>query len=92
MPRPTKSKQHQRRKVVVLFDTNILFTKSVTDFLSAGAAAFLQKNSNHKDIHLEWLVPELVLEERREQMLREARDLYPAIKKFGELRWEFERT
>jgi PIN domain len=78
-----------RRKKVpelkVVFDTNVLFTGSASDFLRHEIVDVIRSNSAHEDLSLQWYVPEVVMHERQFQMRRRGFELLPSLEKMERL-------
>lgn len=72
-------------KLIVFFDTNALFTQVSSDLVRNEIRSFIQENSNHLDLEICWFLPEVVIKERRFQMLERARDLLPNLQKMERL-------
>jgi hypothetical protein len=69
----------------IVFDTNIIYTKSVTALVRQDVVQFLADNAKHDDLTLSWYIPDTVSLERRYQMLARAMDLLPAIQEMEAL-------
>ncbi|HFQ94689.1 MAG TPA: hypothetical protein ENK32_11805, partial [Anaerolineae bacterium] len=69
----------------VLFDTNVLFTQVASDLVRHDVRRIVKDNSNHPDLKISWYLPEVVLGERKHQMLRKAKELLPNMKKLEKL-------
>lgn len=72
-------------KLCVVFDTNVLYTQVASDLVRASVKSIIDENSDHVDLNVEWHIPEVVIGERRFQMLRKASDLLPSLKKMESL-------
>lgn len=68
-------------KLLVVFDTNVLFTQVASDLVKHDVRKIIQENSNHPDLLVEWYLPEIVVGERRYQMVKKAKELLPSVKK-----------
>jgi hypothetical protein len=69
----------------VVFDTNVLFTQAASDLLRVEVQNIIQANSQHVDLKIQWLLPTIVIDERRYQMRHRAFALLPSIKKLEKL-------
>lgn len=69
----------------VLFDTNVLFTQVASDLVRHDVRRIVKDNSNHPDLKISWYLPEVVVGERKHQMLRKAKELLPNMKKLEKL-------
>ncbi|WP_343990298.1 PIN domain-containing protein [Kangiella japonica] len=69
----------------VIFDTNILFTKVASDLVSKNLRDFISENSEHSDLNVEWYLPQVVVNERKFQMIKKAKDLLPSLTKLERL-------
>lgn len=72
-------------KLLVVFDTNVLFTQAASDLVRGDVQKIIQENSSHTDIAIEWFLPEVVIGERKYQMLGKAKDLIPNLLKLEKL-------
>lgn len=72
-------------KLLVLFDTNVLFTQVASDLVCLKAKTLVKENSQHPDLIIEWYLPEVVIGERRYQMLQKAKELLPNMQKMEKL-------
>lgn len=72
-------------KLQVLFDTNVLFTQVASDLVCLKAKELINENSQHPDLTIEWYLPEVVIGERRYQMLQKAKELLPNMLKMEKL-------
>ena len=69
----------------VVFDTNVLYTKLASDLLVENVKLFIQNNSNHSDLSIEWYLSNIVIDERRYQMRKIAKEFLPSINKLEKL-------
>lgn len=72
-------------RLLVLFDTNVLYTQIASDLVRADIKRVIKENSSHPDLSIKWFLPEIVVEERRYQMLERAKDLLPNMQKLERL-------
>jgi hypothetical protein len=79
------TKKKANPQLLVVFDTNVLFTKVASDLLRQEVRSLIEENSSHGDLNIKWFLPEVVLEERRYQMQEKAFDLLPSIEKLETL-------
>lgn len=72
-------------RLLVFFDTNVLFTQVASDLVKNDVRKIIEENSNHVDLDVSWRLPAVVVEERRFQMLSKGRDLLPNLQKLEKL-------
>ena len=86
-PSGKSEKRAQRRKRVlkIVLDTNQLFTGSASDLLQLALRQVIEASRTHRDIEIEWHVPEVVRSEREYQMTDAAIELLPTITKLERL-------
>lgn len=72
-------------KLLVVFDTNVLFTQVASDLIRSDAQRIIEENSTHLDLEIIWHLPEVVVGERRYQMLGKAKELLPNMQKLEKL-------
>ncbi len=72
-------------KLLVVFDTNVLFTQVASDLIRSDAQRIIEENSNHVDLNISWYLPDVVVGERKYQMLGKAKELLPNMKKLEKL-------
>lgn len=72
-------------KLCVMFDTNILYTQVASDLVRHSVRDLIKENSEHIDLDIEWHIPEIVVGERRFQMLTKANELLPSMRKMERL-------
>ena len=68
-----------------MFDTNVLFTQVASDLVRHDVKRIIEENSNHPDLVIEWHLPEVVIGERKYQMLGKANELLPNMQKLERL-------
>ena len=68
-----------------MFDTNVLFTQVASDLVRNNVRRVIGENSNHPDLIIEWHLPEVVIGERKYQMLVKANELLPNMQKLERL-------
>ena len=75
----------QRRRghleLQVVFDTSAIFTPSATDFFSYEVSKLIQESGSPSDLTIQWYVPEIVILERRYQLVYGAEELLRSVKK-----------
>lgn len=64
----------------ILLDTNQLFTGSASDLLQEALRKLIEESRSHRDISIEWLVPDVVRFEREYQMTVAATGFVPTLK------------
>jgi len=72
-------------KLLVMFDTNVLFTQVASDLVRHDVKRIIEENSNHPDLVIEWHLPEVVIGEKKYQMLGKANELLPNMQKLERL-------
>jgi hypothetical protein len=75
--RSTRSKRGIR-ELLVVFDTNVLYTGSVSDLVNQEATSLISK-SKFPDLNIQWYLPEVVRLERQFQMQKSALELLASI-------------
>ena len=80
-----KRRSKGKPQLRIVFDTNVLFTGSASDFVRADVCDFVQSQSQHKDLDLQWYVPRVVIDERQYQMQQRGHDLLPAVQRLETL-------
>jgi len=78
-------KKNQVPKLLVIFDTSALFTKVASDLVNQDVKRIIDENSNHADLKIEWYLPEVVIGERKYQMVKKAKELLPNMQKLEKL-------
>jgi hypothetical protein len=84
-PMAKKRVKIPRLELDVVFDTNVLYTGSASDFLRKEVADLIEQNRSLSDPSIRWLIPETVRHEREYQMLYAASQLLPPIERFERL-------
>jgi len=72
-------------KLLVVFDTNVLFTQVASDLVRHDVKRIIQENSDHLDLTIGWYLPDVVIGERKYQMLTKAKELLPSMQKLEKL-------
>jgi hypothetical protein len=80
----SKRRKSQKPKLLVVFDTNALYTGSASDLVHQEAANLI-KESTFPDLEIRWYLPEMVRHERQYQMQKRALELLPPIAKVERL-------
>ena len=75
----------QTPKLYVVFDTNVLFTQVASDLVQAEVQRIVSDNSTHSDLSISWFLPDVVIGERKYQMLNKAKALLPGMQKIERL-------
>ena len=76
----------RRRKVLsVVFDTNAIFHKEFDTLVCQAASDLIARHSNHGDLGIRWVIPEIVRGEREYQMRNEFRNVSPHVAKVESL-------
>ena len=73
--------KNNKLELKIVFDTNALHTKVAHHLLNEKTRKLIEKNSHHKDIQINWYLPEVVKLERQFQMLKFANDNLPSVQK-----------
>lgn len=81
MPKKKKSNP----QLLVIFDTNVLFTQVASNLVREEIKALISENSSHTDIDIKWHLPSVVIDERRYQMRKKAFSLLPSMQKMERL-------
>ena len=79
------SKRKSLRQLNIVFDTNVLHSQAAHYLLRSEVQDLIKQNSGHVDLSIRWLLPEVVINERRYQMQRRALDLLPNMEKLEAL-------
>ena len=74
-----------KSELKIVFDTNALFTGSASDLLNNDVIQLIEQNSSYPDVSIKWLLPEIVVGERRYQMISRGKDYLPSIIKLEKL-------
>jgi hypothetical protein len=69
-----------QKRVLVLFDTNPIWTGSMTDLVSRSTTELVRRYGGDGDLALRWCVPTMVIAERRYRMAEAAVGLLPKLK------------
>ena len=72
-------------QLLVVFDTNVLYTQVASDLVKAEIRNLIKDNSSHTDVSIKWFLPSVVIDERRYQMPRKAFELLPSLQKLEKL-------
>ena len=72
-------------KLLVVFDTNILYTQVASDLVRVEVRKLIKENSSHSDISIKWFLPSVVIDERKYQMQKKAFELLPSLQKIEKL-------
>lgn len=72
-------------RLLVVFDTNVLYTQVASDLVRVEVQRIIKENCNHPDLTIEWFLPDVVLGERKYQMLLKAKELLPNLSKLEKL-------
>ncbi|MBK9577917.1 MAG: DUF4935 domain-containing protein [Fibrobacteres bacterium] len=72
-------------EIKVIFDTNILHTTLSHQLINTAARQFIASNSSREGISVVWVVPRIVVEERRFQMTRKGVELLQPLEKLQKL-------
>lgn len=75
----------KKKKLVVIFDTNALFTDLASELVRLEVKDLITRHSSYSDLEIVWLIPSVVIDERKFQMLKAARLLLPNLKKMEKL-------
>lgn len=78
-------KKQTTPKLLVVFDTSVLFSQVAHDLVCTEAKEFIKANSQHTDLNVQWYLPCIVIDERRYQMRSRAIELLPPVKKLETL-------
>ena len=73
------------QNLIVVFDTNVLFTQAAAELVRNDVQRIVSENSSHPDLKISWYLPEVVIGERRYQMLGKAKELLPNMQKLENL-------
>ena len=78
-------KPKKKPELKVVFDSNILYTGAASDLVNQSVAQLITESSAHQDIALSWYIPQIVIFERKYQMVRKGLELLPNIQKLEQL-------
>lgn len=83
-----RGRPRRRRVLSVVFDTNAIFNKEFDTLVSQATKNLITEHSNHGDLSIRWVIPEIVRDEREYQMRNEYRGISSHVTKaeslFGE--------
>jgi hypothetical protein len=79
------SKPRKKPELKVVFDSNGLYTDSASHLIKQSVAQLISESSRHQDITLSWYLPEIVVFERKYQMIQKGVELLPSIQKLEQL-------
>lgn len=77
--------KHKKSKLIVVFDTNVLYTQVASDLVRNNIHQLIKRNSEHTDLTIEWYLPKVVIGERKHQMLGKAIELLSPLEKMEKL-------
>ena len=78
-------KGRAKPKLMVVFDTSVLYTKVAYELLRSEVKELIESNSQHSDLSIKWYLPSVVVDERRYQMQCAAFELLPYVTKLERL-------
>lgn len=78
-------KKHEKPELKVLFDTNIIYSGSANYLLNEQVSNFIKKNNSFFDLLVSWHIPEIVINERKFQMISKGLELLAPIEKLEKL-------
>ncbi|SRR6266481_161447 len=73
------AKHRQKLQIKVVLDTNAIWTRGESFLLSREMSELVNTNRGDAHVDIQWILPEVVLHERRYQMQREAAALLPSL-------------
>lgn len=73
------------QKLLVVFDTSVLVTEVASELVRKDVRRIVEENANHPDLEISWHLPQVVIGERRYQMLAKAKELLPNLQKLERL-------
>ncbi len=79
------TKPRKKPELKVVFDSNVLYTGTASDLINQSVAQLISESSRHQDITLSWYLPEIVVFERKYQMIRKGLELLPSVQKLEQL-------
>lgn len=82
---PKKRVKPPHLELTVVLDTNTLFTGLAHFFLRKEVGELIEQHSQHPDLTVHWIVPEVVCHEREFQMFDQALLLLPHVEKVERL-------
>ena len=71
--------------IKIFSDTNILHASQAHLLLSPKVAQYIADHQRIESVELKWMLPKMVVEERRHQMLEAAKALFPKIAELEKL-------
>lgn len=71
--------------IKVFCDTNILHASQAHLMLSAKVTDYVAEHQRIESVDLKWMLPRMVIDERRHQMIQAARDILPSIEALEKL-------
>lgn len=72
-------------EVLVVLDTSALFSDSVDKLICLELSNFITEELRALGLHVSWIMPSMVVTERRQQMLNKATDLMGSVEKLERL-------
>ncbi len=84
MPVASRRVHTQRPRLLVVFDTSVVYTGSESDLVQQEVARLVQE-SKFPDLEIQWYLPDIVRHERQYQMQRQAGNLLPTLAKVEKL-------
>jgi len=78
-------KKKSKPKLLVVFDTSVLFNSVAYDLVRSEVRQLIEMNSQHSDLSVKWYLPNIVIDERRYQMQGKAFQLLLSIEKLEKL-------
>lgn len=82
---PEKTARAKSPELKVVFDSSVIFTGSASDLVNPPVAQFIADNSTHPDLKVSWYLPEVVILERRYQMVKKGFELLPSVQRLETL-------
>jgi len=79
------NKKSTRPIVKVVFDTSVIHSQLSYQILRNEVIELIQQHSLHSDINFCWFLPEIVIDERRHQMLKKSYELLVPLDKIEKL-------
>jgi hypothetical protein len=79
------AKKKRTPELKVVFDTNVVWTDSVSELLKQDVSELINLHAEHADLSIAWYLPETVRHERQFKMLKNSRKLLPSIEKLEKL-------
>lgn len=80
-----KRKKKSKPKLLVVFDTSVLFAQVAYNLVRSEVRQLIETNSQHSDLTIRWYLPGIVVDERRYQMRNKSFELLPSIEKLERL-------